>query len=80
MIEHGPLTGSRSGDFRLPLAVPGQQPVEPDGLERFLLRLSRLAVEQPAVKEVNVRSLLLWDRRVMARAVRVTLGPTPPIS
>jgi acetyltransferase len=65
MIEHGPLTGSRSG---------GQQPVEPDALERFLLRLSRLAVEQPAVREVNVRSLLLWDGRVMAREVCVCLA------
>jgi acetyltransferase len=53
----------------------GSDPQSPDldSLVHFLLRLSRLAVEQPRIKEVIVDPLLVWEGGVMAGEVRVTL-------
>jgi acetyltransferase len=66
LIEHGPLmTAVR--------ACSDAEPVEFDALERFLLRLSRLAIEQSWIRKVVIPSLLIWDRRVMVREVRVAL-------
>jgi hypothetical protein len=45
----------------------------PAGVEQFLLRLSRLVVSHPEIAEILVNPLLVWDGRVMAREVRVTL-------
>jgi acetyltransferase len=70
MIEHGPLAAGIA-------TQPGQPPLELDGLERFLLRLSRLAVEQSAVREAHVQGLLLWGRHVLAREARVVLHEGP---
>jgi acetyltransferase len=66
MIEQGPLVEALR-------ARRGGEPPEFDALERFLLRLSRLAVEQPWVREVAIDSLLVWERQVLARGVRVAL-------
>jgi hypothetical protein len=71
MIERGSLMAAV-------LARSGAEEIEFDSLERFLLRLSRLAIEQSGIAEVLIPSLLLWDRRVMAREVRVALrSPVP---
>src|SRR5262249_43057253 len=44
-----------------------------EGLEKCLLRLSRLVVEQPWIKEVRVSRLHVRDGRVLPRGVRVIL-------
>jgi acetyltransferase len=56
------------------ICVPSTaEPIDFEPLERFLLRLSRLAIEQSGIREIVVPSLLLWDRRVMAREVRIAI-------
>jgi acetyltransferase len=61
---------------RLPLqAGPGVAEIDLGALERFLVRLSRLVAEQPAVRDVTVDPLLAWEGGAMASAVRVALSP-----
>jgi acetyltransferase len=43
-------------------------------LERFLVRLSRLGVEQPWIKEITISSLLVWQERVVARNIHAALN------
>jgi acetyltransferase len=66
MIERSSLTAAGASS---PGVVTDFEP-----LERFLLRLSRLAIEQSGIREILIPSLLLWDRRVMAREVRISTG------
>jgi acetyltransferase len=73
MIERGPLMAAV-------LARSGGERIEVDSLERFLLRLSRLALEQSGIREILVPSLLVQGRRVMAREVRVALQSTAPVA
>jgi acetyltransferase len=63
MIEHSSLTASADRGPTL----------EVEALEQFLIRLSRLAIEHPRIKEIHVPSLLLWERGILARGVRVVL-------
>jgi acetyltransferase len=71
MLLQNPLSAARA---RL-----NELPAELDALERFLLRLSRLAVEQPGVKEITVNPLLVREGRAVAREVRVALqAPRTP--
>jgi acetyltransferase len=65
MIEHAPGLEA--------LRFPGGAPLDLAPLERFLLRLSRLAVEQTSIREVTVGSLVTWDAGVLARDVHVVL-------
>jgi acetyltransferase len=67
MIERSPLMAAVS-------ARAGTEPIDFEPLEHFLLRLSRLVIEQSGIGEILVASLLLWDRRVLAREVRIALG------
>jgi acetyltransferase len=66
MIERGAVPVAE-------LRRPGGHAIDLDAAERFLLRLSRLAAEQPWIRTITVGSLLLWDRHVAARCVRVEL-------
>ncbi|MFO0929508.1 MAG: acetate--CoA ligase family protein [Gemmataceae bacterium] len=64
MIEHCPLlAAARAG-----------RSVEYDGLERVLLRLSRLITEQRRVRAVAVDAVLVAPARVLVRDARVTLN------
>jgi acetyltransferase len=66
---------------RLPLqAGPGAAEIDLGALERFLVRLSRLVTEQPAVRDVTIDPLLVWEGGALAGAVRVALNPREPVA
>jgi acetyltransferase len=54
-------------------ACQGGEPPEFEVLQQFLLRLSRLVVEQPWIREISIDSLVIWERKALARDVRVTV-------
>ncbi len=54
----------------------GRTPVDLDALERFLVRLSRLVVERPRIKQVEIAPIFAWADGVTAVDARVILhGP-----
>jgi hypothetical protein len=64
MILRSPVLSTlRTSNPNLPL----------DSLERFLVRLSWLVVEQPRIKEITVKPLLVWDGNVIAGDVQIIL-------
>lgn len=63
--------------------VRGRTPVDTAGLERLLVRFSRLVSEQPEIKELDINPLLASEGRLMALDARVVLHgegeePTEP--
>ena len=53
--------------------VRGRAPVDVDALERILVRFSRLVVEQPWIKEIDINPLLASDREILALDARIVL-------
>ncbi len=55
--------------------VRGRKPVDLAGLEQLLVRFSRLVVEQPWIKELDINPLLASPERLLALDARVVLHP-----
>jgi acetyltransferase len=55
--------------------VRGRKPVDLPGLEQLLVRFSRLVVEQPWIKELDINPLLASPERLLALDARVVLHP-----
>ncbi len=53
--------------------VRGRPPVDINKLERVLVRFSRLVVEQPWIKEIDINPLLASDRQILALDARIVL-------
>ena len=51
----------------------GRRPVDLGALERLLVRFSRLVVEQPRIKEIDINPLLASPERLIALDARVVL-------
>jgi acetyltransferase len=66
MIQQCPLLASHAPQ-------QGEAPPDLDALATFLLQFSRLAVEQPWVREVTVNPLLVGAGQVAAGDIRITL-------
>ena len=52
----------------------GRETVDPARLERFLVRLSRLVIEQPWIKQIDINPVLASHERLLALNVRVVVG------
>ncbi len=61
--------------YRALAGVRGQPPVDLAGLERLLVRLGQLVVEQPRIKELDINPLLASVDRLLALDARVLLHP-----
>jgi acetyltransferase len=56
--------------------VRGRKPVDLAALEQLLVRFSRLVVEQPWIKEIDINPLLATSERLMALDARIVVhGP-----
>ena len=55
--------------------VRGRDPVDIGALEQLLVRFSRLVVEQPRIKEIDINPLLASPERLIALDARVVLHP-----
>jgi acetyltransferase len=55
--------------------VRGRRPVDIAQLERVLIRFSKLLVEQPAIKEIDINPLLASPEGIIALDARVVLFP-----
>jgi acetyltransferase len=53
--------------------VRGRPPVDLAGLEQLLVRFSRLVVEQPWIKEIDINPLLASPERLLALDARIVL-------
>ena len=53
--------------------VRGRMPVDIGTLERILVRFSRLIVEQPWIKEVDINPLLVSDKQIVALDARIVV-------
>ncbi|MBI4893037.1 MAG: acetate--CoA ligase family protein [Acidobacteria bacterium] len=53
--------------------VRGRKPVDLAGLEQLLVRFSRLVVEQPWIKEIDINPLLASPERLLALDARIVL-------
>lgn len=53
--------------------VRGRKPVDLEALERLLVRFSRLVVEQPRIKEIDINPLLVGPENPLALDARVVL-------
>jgi acetyltransferase len=53
--------------------VRGQKPVDLEALEQLLVRFSRLVVEQPWIKEIDINPLLASSEALLALDARVVL-------
>jgi acetyltransferase len=63
----------RTKVYRALKGVRGRAPVDIDQLKRILIRFSRLVVEQPWIKEIDVNPLLASPERLLALDARVVL-------
>jgi acetyltransferase len=55
--------------------VRGRRPVDLAELEQLLVRFSRLVIEQPRIKEIDINPLLCSPDRMLALDARVVLHP-----
>src|SRR6202042_25203 len=56
--------------------VRGRKPVDLAALEQLLVRFSRLVVEQPWIKEIDINPLLATPERLVALDARIVVhGP-----
>jgi acetyltransferase len=55
--------------------VRGRKPVDLGLLERILVRLSRLIVEQPRISEIDINPLLVSEHEICALDARIILNP-----
>jgi acetyltransferase len=53
--------------------VRGRGPADLDMLERVLVRFSRLVLEQPSIKEVDINPLLVSAKEILALDVRIVM-------
>jgi acetyltransferase len=65
----------RTKVFRALKGIRGRAPVDIDQLKRALIRFSRLVVEQPWIKEIDINPLLASPERLLALDARVVLHP-----
>ncbi len=66
----------RTRIFRALQGVRGRRPVDLAALEQILVRFSRLVVEQPWIREIDINPLLVSADRLIALDARVVLhGP-----
>ena len=65
----------RTRIYRALHGVRGAAPVDLGALEQLLVRFSRLVVEQPRIKEIDVNPLLASARGLVALDARVVLHP-----
>jgi acetyltransferase len=63
----------RTKIFKALKGVRGRKPVDIAGLEQLLVRFSRLVVEQPWIKELDINPLLASPERLLALDARVVL-------
>jgi acetyltransferase len=61
--------------FKALKGVRGRPPVDIPALEQLLVRFSRLVVEQPRIKEIDINPLLASPERLLALDARVILHP-----
>lgn len=66
----------RTKVFRALKGVRGRAPVDIDQLKRVLIRFSRLVVEQPWIKEIDINPLLASPERLLALDARIVLHPS----
>lgn len=59
--------------FKALNGVRGRPPVDLGTLERILVRFSRLVVEQPWIKEIDINPLLASDKKILALDARIVL-------
>jgi acetyltransferase len=55
--------------------VRGRKPVDLAALEQVLVRFSRLVVEQPWIKEIDINPMLISSEKIVALDARVVLHP-----
>ena len=53
--------------------VRGRPPVDMDALEQVLVHFSRLVIDHPRIKEIDINPLLVSDQRIVALDARVVL-------
>jgi acetyltransferase len=63
----------RTRIFEALKGVRGRGPVDLTALERLMVRFSRLVVEQPAIKEIDINPLLASPERLIALDARVVV-------
>ena len=63
----------RTRIFQALKGIRGRRPVDLGALERLLVRFSRLVVEQPRIKEIDINPLLAAPERLIALDARVVL-------
>ena len=61
--------------YRALLGVRGRKPVNLELLERILVRFSRLLVEQPWIREVDINPLFASTDQVLALDARIVIHP-----
>ena len=61
--------------FQVLKGARGCPPVDLGALERLLVRFSRLVIEQPRIKEIDINPLLATPERLIALDARVVLHP-----
>src|SRR5208282_4788031 len=55
--------------------VRGRAAVDMDALEQLLVNFSRLVIEQPRIREIDINPLLVSSQRIVALDARVVLFP-----
>ncbi len=55
--------------------VRGRKPVDLNALEQLLVRFSRLVIEQPRIREIDINPLIVSPQQVLALDARVVLFP-----
>ena len=55
--------------------VRGRKPADLDALEQFLVRFSRLVVEERSIREIDINPLLISPEGILALDARVVLNP-----
>lgn len=63
----------RTRIFKALLGVRGQPPVDLEALRKLLVRFSRLVIEHPWIKEIDINPLLASPERLLALDARIVL-------
>ncbi len=63
----------RTKIYRALQGIRGQKPVDLAALEQLLVRFSRLVVEQPWIREIDINPLLVSSERLIALDARIVL-------